>query len=227
MHDHEGSVVRDRDVAGLERVEVDVERVAGDGAGDGQWVEQPDVGARVALGLLAGAGDAQRLVVVAECEQERDSERRARREPGADRERAGDPDRPAGRRRAQAKDALRQERLRRHRDGRLAERDLERLVRELVGVHADEKAARPGREGDLGLQLNGHRQRQPAVVVGVVADDGDSSGRTGRGHAPSLTQGGRPGPALRGIGCRRRTGLTSWAARVSILRWPTECEVDP
>ena len=74
--------------------------------------------------------------------------------------------------------------------------DLERLVGELVRVDADEEAARLRGEGDLGGQVDGHRQREAAVVVGVVADDGDSSGCAGRGHVPSLSHGS--GPALTG-----------------------------
>ncbi len=68
--------------------------------------------------------------------------------------------------------------------------DLEGLVGELVRVDADEEAAGPRREGDLGGQVDGHGQRQAAVVVGVVADDGHSSGGAGGGHDPSLTQSG-------------------------------------
>ena len=59
---------------------------------------------------------------------------------------------------------------------------------ELVRVDPDEEAAGLGREGDLGGEVDGHRQREAAVVVGVVADDGDSSGGAGRGHLPSLAQ---------------------------------------
>ena len=69
--------------------------------------------------------------------------------------------------------------------GGVAQGDLERPAGELVRVDPDEEAARFRREADLGGQVDGHGQREPAVVVGVVADEGDSSGGAGGGHAPA------------------------------------------
>ena len=93
----------------------------------------------------------------------------------------------------------------------LAQGDLERPAGELVRVDADEEAARLGREGDLGGQVDGHGQREPAVVVGVVADDGDSSGGAGGRHRPSLAQGGRLD--RRGtLGSRSCDGRPQWTA---------------
>ena len=60
VHDDEGRVRRYRDVPALERLEVDVQRVALTGAHDGQGVEEADVRARRALRLLAVAGERQR-----------------------------------------------------------------------------------------------------------------------------------------------------------------------
>ena len=189
MHDDEGRLVGDGDLAGLERVEVDVERVPGGGAGDGQRVEQADVGAGAALGLLAVAGQRERVEVVAEGEQERDREGGARRQAGADRQRARHPDRPTARWRSQPQESGRQGGLGGNRGG-VTQHDLDGLPGELVRVDADQEAAGLRREGDLGGQVDGHRQREAAVVVGVVADDGDSSGGAGGGHAPSLAQDG-------------------------------------
>src|SRR5580704_9806473 len=83
---------------------------------------------------------------------------------------------------------------RHHAPGNGADRvecDLERLVRELVRLDADQKAPWLRSERDLGRQVDGDRQRDPAVVVGVVADNGDSSGRTGLGHVLQLDPGDR------------------------------------
>ena len=65
--------------AGLEGVEVDVEGVPGGGAGDGQGIEQADVGAGAALGLLAVPGQRERIGVVPEGEQQRHARRRRSR----------------------------------------------------------------------------------------------------------------------------------------------------
>ena len=78
--------------------------------------------------------------------------------------------------------------LGRHRRG-VTQHDLDGSTGELVRVDPDEEAARLRREGDLGGQLDGHGQREPGVVVGVVADDGHSS-RGARGwHSPQLGAG--------------------------------------
>ncbi len=90
VHDDEGRLGGHGDRAGLERVEVDEERVAFAGTGAGERIEQPDVRARGPLGLLAGARESERVRIVAEREQDRDRERRAGGKTGADGERAGD-----------------------------------------------------------------------------------------------------------------------------------------
>ncbi len=70
--------------------------------------------------------------------------------------------------------------------GGVAQRDLPRLG-VLVAGHADQEAARLGGEGGLGGQVDGHGEREALVVVGVVADQGDPSGRAGDEHRASLT----------------------------------------
>ena len=108
VDDHESRLVGNGHLAGLEVVEVDVERVAGGGAGDGERVEQADVGAGAALGLLAGAGQCQGIGVVAEGEQKGHREGGARGEAGTDRQGARDPGHPTARRRLQAQEPGRQ-----------------------------------------------------------------------------------------------------------------------
>ena len=70
--------------------------------------------------------------------------------------------------------------------GVAAQRDLPRLG-ELVAGHPDQEAARLGGEGGLGGQVDGHGEREPLVVVGVVTDEGDPSWRAGDQHGASLT----------------------------------------
>ena len=94
VHDDEGRLLGDRDRVGLERVEVDVQRVLRGGAGDGERIEQADVRARRPLRLLLGAGQRQGIGIVAQGEQQGHREGGARREAGADRDRAGHLDRP-------------------------------------------------------------------------------------------------------------------------------------
>ena len=98
---------------------------------------------------------------------------------------------PPARRSAGAAGARPPGRPRGNRGGVVAQGDLQRPAGELVRVDPDQEAAGLRREGDLGGQVDGHRQREAAVVVGVVADDGHSSGGTGRRHHPSLAQAGR------------------------------------
>ena len=81
------------------------------GAGDGERIEQAHVRTGAALGLLAGAGERERVGVVAEREQERDGEGGARGQAGADGERAGDPDAAARGWRLEPEEAGRQEGL--------------------------------------------------------------------------------------------------------------------
>ena len=200
VHDDERGLVGHGHRPRLERVEVDVQRMARRGGGDGDRIEQPDVGAGQALGLLARARQRQGVRRVAEREEEGHREGRAGGQSGADGERAGDRHGAAGRGRLQSQEAGRQERVRRDRGG-VTQKDLEGLVRELVRVDADEEAVGPGREGDVGGQVDGHGQRDAVVVVGVVADDGDASGAraVGTGTAwSSLTVPGGPGhdPAM-------------------------------
>ena len=78
VHDHESRLVGHGHRTGFEGLEVDAERVAGSGAGDGQGIEQADVRAGAALGLLAVAGQCQGVGVVAEGEQQCDREGSAR-----------------------------------------------------------------------------------------------------------------------------------------------------
>ena len=112
----------------------------------------------------------------------------ARGQAGTDGDGAGDPGRAAARRRLQPEESGRQGSLGGDRRG-VAQHDLDGPTGELVRVDPDEEAARLGREGDLGGQLNGHGQREAGVVVGVVADDGHSSGGAGGWHAPQLGAG--------------------------------------
>ena len=205
VHDHEGRLPGIGDLTGLEGREVDAERVAGQGGGDGERIEQAHVRDRAALGLLAGAGQGERVGVVPEREEERDGEGRARGQARSHRDGAGDPDAAARGWRLEPEQAGRQEGLGGHRRGG-AQCDLERLVRELVGVDPDEEAARLGREGDLGGQVDGHGQREPAVVVGVVADDGDASGARAVGTAPACRSPPRPASSP---GCSPAPGLTA------------------
>ena len=189
VHDHERRLVGHGHRTRLEGLEVDAERVAGGGAGDGEGIEQADVRARAALGLLAVAGQCEGVGVVAEGQQQCDREGGARGEAGTDRDRARHPGDPAARRGLRAQEPGRQGRLGAHRGG-VAQHDLDGSLRKLVRVDPDQEAARLGREVDLRGQLDGHRQREPAVVVGVVADDGHSSGGAGGRHAPQLGTGG-------------------------------------
>ncbi len=189
MHDHEGRLVGHGDRTRLERGEVDVECVPGGGAGDGQGVEQTDMGAGAALGLLAVPGQREGIEVVAEGEQQRDREGGARGQARPDRQRALHPDRPTARWRSQAQESGRQGGLGGNRGG-VTQHDLDGLPGELVRVDPDQEAAGLRREADVGGQIDGHRQREAVVVVGVVADDGHSSWGAGGGHAPSLAQDG-------------------------------------
>ena len=190
MHDDEGRLVGHAHLAGLQGVEVDVERVAGGGAGDGQGIEQADVGARGPLGLLAVEGQCQGIGVVAEGEQQRHREGGTRGEAGADRQGAGDPGHPAVRQGLRPQEPGRQGGLGAHRGG-IAQHDLDGSLRELVRVDPEEEAAGFGREVDLRGQVDGHGERAAGVVVGVVADDGHSSRGAGGRHVPSLAQVGR------------------------------------
>ena len=146
------------------------------------------------LGLLAGAGEGERVGVVAEREQDGHRERGARGQTGADGERAGDAHRATRGGRVEPEESGRQEGLVGNRRG-AAQGNLEGLTGELVRVEADEEAARFRGEGDLGGEADGHGKGEAAVVVGVVADDGDASGGAGSGHDPQLVAG--------------RTGLTA------------------
>ena len=123
VHNDEGRFVGHGHLAGLEGVEVDVQRVAGAGTGDGQGIEEADVGARAALGLLAVEGQRQGIGVVAEGEQQRHREGGTRGEAGADRQGAGDPGDPARRRGLEPEEPGRQGRLGAHRGG-VAQHDL-------------------------------------------------------------------------------------------------------
>ena len=99
-----------------------------------------------------------------------------------------DADRPAAGRRLQPEEPGRQGGVGADRGG-VAQHDLDRLPGELVRVDPEQETARLGREGHLGGQLDGHGQREARVVVGVVADDGDSSWGAGGGHGPQLGAG--------------------------------------
>ena len=94
MHDDEGRVLGDGHLVHLQGGEVDVERMAGDRAGDGQRIEQAHMRACAALGLLAVVGQREGIGVVAEGEQQRDRERGARGQPRPDRQGARDPGDP-------------------------------------------------------------------------------------------------------------------------------------
>ena len=211
VHDDEGRLVRHGHLAGLHRVEVDVERVAGAGAGDGQGIEQTDVGARAALGLLAVEGQGQGIGVVAQREEQGHGKGGTRGEAGTDRQGAGDPDHPARRWVLGAQEPGRQGGLGAHRFG-VAQHDLEGGLRELVRVDPEEEAAGLGREVDLRGQLYGHGERTPGVVIGVVADDGHSARGAGGRHVPSLAQ-GRGGLDHRGHnGSASCDGRPHWTA---------------
>ncbi len=203
VHDDECRLCRHHHWPGLEGVEIDMEGMSRGGARDGEGIEQSDVGAREALGLLLGTGQGEGFGVVAEGEQQGDREGRTRREAGTDGDGAGDRDRTAaavgwG---AEPQEGGRQEGVRRQGGGErpggaaeIGQGDLERRVGELVGLDADEEAARFRREADLGGQVDGHGEGEAPVVVGVVADDGDAAGGTGGGHEVQL------GPPPGGVG---------------------------
>ena len=115
------------------------------------------------------------------------------------------PDAATAGRWVEAQEPGRQGGLGRNRGG-VAQGDLHRLVGELVRVDPDQETAGPGREGDLGGEVDGHGEGQPSVVVGVVADDGHASRGAGRRHLPSLAQAGR-------LDRRRRLGSRSCGDR--------------
>ena len=96
VHDDEGRLLGDRHRVGGQRVKVDGQRVLRRGAGDGERIEQADVCPRRPLRLLLGAGQRHGMGIVAQGEQHGHREGRARREAGADRDRAGDLDAASG-----------------------------------------------------------------------------------------------------------------------------------
>ena len=164
-----------------------------------------------ALGLLAGLRQREGVGVVAEREQDGHGEGGARGQPGADGERAGDPEGAAGGGWLEPEESGRQEGLVGNRGG-AAQGDLERRAGNWSESTPTRKLPGLAREGDLGGEADGHGQREPAVVVGVVADDGDASGGAGGGHAPQLDA-GRHGLDRRGrLGSRSCDGRAQWTA---------------
>ena len=98
VHDHEGRAAGDGHVVALQGRggEVDAQRVARPRVHDGQRVEQADMGPGLGLGLLIGQSESDGVEGVPEGQQQGDREGGARRQAGADGDRAGDPHVAAG-----------------------------------------------------------------------------------------------------------------------------------
>ncbi len=187
VHDDEGGLFGYGDRTRHEIGEVDEEGMVRHGGGDGQRVEQAHRSPGTALGLLAVLRQRDRVRVVAERQQQRHREGGTRRQTCPHGQGAAHGDGAPRRRRCHAEEAGRQGRFGRD-PGGVAQGDLEWVVRELVRSDPHEEASVPGREGDLGGELDRHRERQAAVVVGVITDDDDASGGSGSGHTPSLAR---------------------------------------
>ena len=152
-------------------VAVDQQRVSLHASGDRQLVEDPGghAGCPV-LGALAEAGDRRRIALGPERQRAGHLQRRAARQPGADRDGGRDPAAQSDRRPHLGHDAgdvagPRWFDRRGVVDGQPEDR------RPWVVGRRQHDALTPHHEADLGPAIDGQRQHQPAGVVRVLADE--------------------------------------------------------